>query len=90
MCITGLTTTETTTEYLLDEETNKLKVVKKKVQEKNLPPNADLIKLIYQQVVESKTNYEQLTDEELEIEKQKLLNKLMEEEVANRKNKSKS
>lgn len=90
MCITGLTTTETTTEYSLDEETNKLKVVKKKVQEKNLPPNADLIKLIYQQVVETKTNYEKLTDEELEIEKQRLLNKLVEEEVASRKNKSKS
>ena len=90
LCITGLTTKEITTEYSLDEETNQLKVVKQKVQEKNLPPNSDIIKLVYQHVVESKVDYNRLTDEELENEKQRLLKELKEKENACRKNQSKS
>ena len=79
-----------TTEYCLDEETNELKVVKQKVQEKSLPPNIDIIKLIYQHLVDSKQDYNKLTDEELEIEKQRLLKELRREEIASRKNQSKS
>ena len=86
----GLTTKEVTTEYCLDEETNTLKVVKQKVQEKSLPPNIDIIKLVYQHVVENKQNYNKLTDEELEQEKQRLLKELRREEIASRKNQSKS
>lgn len=67
-----------------------MKVVKQKIQEKSLPPNIDIIKLIYQQLVETKQDYSKLTDEELEKEKQRLLNELKEEEIASRKNKSKS
>lgn len=81
----GLTTKETTIEYVLDEETNEMKVVKKKVQEKNLPPNIDIIKLIYQHLVEPKTDYESMTDEELEQEKQRLLQQLKEKESVSRK-----
>lgn len=85
-----MTTKEITTEYSLDEETNTLKVVKQKVQEKSLPPNIDMLKLIYPHVVEEKQDYNKLTDEELESEKQRLLKELRREEIASRKNQSKS
>ena len=87
LCIKGLTTKEIITEYGLDEETGKLKVIKQKVSEKNLPPNVDLLKLIYPHLVEEKTDYNKLTDEELEKEKQRLLKELKESESASRKNK---
>jgi len=90
LCITGLTTKEVTTEYCLDEETNKLKIVKQKVQEKTLPPNNDIIKLIYQNIVEEKVDYNKLTDEELEKEKQRLLKELKESESVSGKNKCKN
>ena len=67
-----------------------MKVVKQKVQEKSLPPNIDIIKLIYQHFVESKQDYNKLTDEELEEEKQRLLKELRREEIASRKNQNKS
>lgn len=40
--------------------------------------------------MDCKQDYSKLTDEELESEKQRLLNELREEEIASRKNKSKS
>ena len=79
-CIKGLTTKETVTEYAVDDETGKLKIVKQKVSEKNLPPNVDLLKIIYPHMLETKTDYNSLTDEELEAEKQRLLKKLKESE----------
>ena len=60
------------------------------MQEKNLPPNSDIIKLVYQQVVETKVNYDKLTDEELEQEKQRLLKELKEQENGGRKVQGKS
>ena len=84
----GLTTKEVVTEYGIDEETGKLKILKQKVNEKSLPPNVDILKLIYPYLVETKTDYNKLTDEELEKEKQRLLKELKEKESANRKNKS--
>ena len=87
-CIKGLTTKEVVTEYVLDEDTGKMKVVKQKINEKSLPPNVDLLKLIYPHLVEEKTNYESLTDEELEKEKQRLLKELKESENVGRKNKN--
>ena len=74
----------------MDEETNTLKIVKQKVQEKSLPPNIDIIKLIYQHLMENKQDYNKLTDEELESEKQRLLKELRREEIASRKNQNKS
>lgn len=88
-CILGLTTIETTTEYATDDNGD-LKVVKKKVQEKSIPPNVDLIKLIYQHLVEDEKDYEKMSDEELEREKQKLIKQLKEENDDSRKVKSKS
>ena len=88
-CITGLTTKEIVTEYDVDDD-GKLKIVKQKVQEKSLPPNIDIIKLVYQHLVDNKEDYNKLTDEELEEEKQRLLKELRREEIASRKNQSKS
>lgn len=55
-----------------------------------MPPNIDIIKLIYSHLVENKQDYNKLTDEELEAEKQRLLKELRREEIASRKNQSKS
>ena len=84
-CITGLTTKEIVTEYGVDDETGKLKVLKQKVNEKNVPPNTDIIKLIYQHYTDNKIDYNKLTDEELEKEKQRLLRELKGENNASRK-----
>lgn len=81
---------ETTTEYVVDEQTNKLKIVKKKVNEKNVPPNTDLIKLIYSHYVDQKTDFEEFSDEELEEEKQRLLKELKEKESGSTKSKNKN
>ena len=87
--ILGTTAKETTTEFVLDEETNKMKVVKKKVSEKFMPPNADIIKLFYQHYLGKDEDYEKLTDDELIMEKQRLLKEL-EEENDGRKSKTKN
>lgn len=58
--------------------------------EKNLPPNVDLLKLIYPHLVNEKTDYNKLSDEELEAEKQRLLKDLKEKESVSAKNKLKS
>lgn len=69
----------------MDEETGNLKIIKQKINEKTIPPNADIIKLIYQHYAEEKVDYEKLTDEELEREKQRLILELKEKENASRK-----
>ena len=89
-CVKGLTTREVITDYAVDDETGNLKIVKQKVSEKNLPPNVDLLKLIYPHLIEEKTDYNKLTDEELEEEKQRLLKELKETESVGGKNKLKS
>ena len=65
-------------------------MVKQKVQEKTLPPNVDLMKVVYQQIVEPKSGYDDMSDEELEKEKQRLLKELKESENVGGKNKRKS
>ncbi len=70
---------------MFDENSNQMKLVKQKVNEKTLPPSTDIIKLIYQQN-DNKDGYEAMSDEELEQEKQRLLKKLKEENSGSRKN----
>ena len=70
----------------MDEEKNELKITKQKVSEKSIPPNVDVIKLMYQYYFSKQTNYDELTDEELEKERQRLLSQLKEEENGSRKN----
>lgn len=69
-----------------------MKLVKKKVNEKSLPPNADLIKIIFQQIRDEQNNeldYDKLTDEELEKERVRLLKELKEMENDSGKGKTK-
>ena len=78
---------------MLDSETNEMKLVKKKVNEKSLPPNIDLIKIIFQQIKEEddkKYDYDKMSDEELEQERQRLLKELKEMNNDSRKGKSSS
>ena len=83
-----MTIKEVTTEYVRDDETGEMVQVKQKVCEKSIPPNNDIIKLIYQHLAENKKDYNSLTDEELEIEKIRLLNELKEKENERGKNKT--
>ena len=55
-----------------------------------MPPNIDILKLIYQHLVEGETDYERLSDEDLEKEKQRLLKELKEKESVSRKVKNKN
>ena len=70
-----------TTEYVHDEDTGEMKISKQKIVEKNIPPNIDILKMIYQHLVSSKDNYNEMTDEELEKEKDRLLKELRSESV---------
>ena len=88
-CVLGMTTRETTTEYAPDDN-GELKIVKQKVSEKTIPPNVDIIKLVYQSSMDKKIDYEKMTDEELEQEKQRLLKELKEKENDSGKVKNKS
>lgn len=88
--ILGFNSKETTTEYMVDEETGKLRIAKQKVQEKVLPPNIDLLKILCQQIEKPKEDYNSLTDEDLEKEKNRLLKLLKEEESVSRKVKNQS
>ncbi len=85
-----MTTKEVVTEFAVDDETGDLKIVKQKVSEKYLPPNIDLLKMIYPQMSTTKEDYNALTDEELETEKQRLLKELKENGNAGGKNQNKN
>ena len=71
----GYTATEQTTEYSPDGE-----VVKRKVTSKHFPPDISALKA-YLELISSGEDYESMTDEELEREKQRLLKEL--EEIKN-------
>lgn len=82
-----MTTKEIVTEYAPDENGD-MKIIKQKVNEKIIPPNTDIIKLVYQHYADQKVSYESMTDEELEKEKQRLIALIKEEEDAGRKGKN--
>lgn len=68
----GYTATEQTMEYSPDGE-----VVKKKVTSKHYPPDITALKA-YLELVSGREDYESMTDEELEREKERLLKELEE------------
>ena len=70
----GYTVNEKTMEYSPDGE-----VVKKKVTSKHFPPDISALKA-YLELISSEEDYESMTDEELEREKERLLKKLEETE----------
>ena len=88
-CIVGSSVKEITTEYVHDEDSGEMKILKQKVVEKSIPPNIDILKMIYQHLVCSKDDYNNMSDEELEKEKLRLLKELKEKGVG-RENKSKN
>ena len=88
-CVLGTTTKEVISEYVFDENQNKMVLTKQKINEKELPPNADIIKLFYQHFLLEEDSLTKLTDEELLKEKERLLQQLKEEENASRKSKNK-
>ena len=55
-----------------------------------MPPNVDLLKMIYPQIEKNAMDYEKLSDEDLEKEKQRLLKELKESESVSGKNKCKN
>ena len=71
----GYTVTEKTTEYSPEGE-----VVKKKVTQMHFPPDISALKA-YLELISSEEDYESMTDEELEREKERLLKEL--EEIKN-------
>lgn len=69
--ITGFCAKEVVNEYVLDSEGNKV-LSKQKVSKKHIPPNTDILKMIFTKA-EVGANFDGWTDAELEKEKQRLL-----------------
>lgn len=67
----GYTVTETATEYVIDEEGNR-KPVREKTQKKHIPPDTAALKA-YLERKGREDDFANLTDEELEAERQRLL-----------------
>lgn len=63
---------EVTEEYVVDNETKVVELQKKKVVTKQMPPDIEAYRMLYGQ-----TLYDNLTDEELEREKERLLRQLL-------------
>ena len=61
ICVKGTTSKEITTEYVVDEETGKMKAVKQKINEKTIPPNVDLLKLLYAGSKQPEDDYEKMS-----------------------------
>ncbi len=70
----GYDFTETVMEYVLDDEG--IKLSKKKVTKKNVPPDMTALKML---LCEEQTDLSNMTDEELEKEKLRLISILAEE-----------
>lgn len=68
-CATGLSASETVEEFSV--ENGELKLVKKKVTKREIPPDIKAVKLLMD-------GREELSDEELEAEKKRLLDMLKE------------
>lgn len=69
-CATGLSASETVEEFAVQD--GELKLVKKKVTKREIPPDIKAVKLLLD-------GREELSDEELEAERQKLIDMLKED-----------
>ncbi len=76
----GFILEEVVEEYCKDEESNKMVLSKKKVTTKEVPPDTASIKFLIEYETLSKDRFSNMTDEELLIEKERLL-KLLKEEM---------
>lgn len=75
--VNGMVVKEVTKEYVSEE--GELKLIKKKVNEKTLPPNTDIVKMLFSSSKSETSKYKEMTDEELEEEKQRLLLEIQKE-----------
>ena len=71
----GFKNTEMIEDYALDAETGELKLLKRRITTKFVPPDLDAYKMLYGQ-----NNFEKLSDEELEKEKTRLIKSLIQSE----------
>lgn len=76
----GCTTSEVVEEYAINNEDGNLQLVKKKVTTKKMPPDIAAAKTLLEFYGEGNA-YENLTDEELQKEKQRLLKLLQKTEA---------
>ena len=77
--ISGLVTKEEINEYVFDEDDKKMKLVKQRVKTNTVPPSIDIIKLLFLKG-NNENDYSSYSNEELELEKKKLLEQLKERE----------
>lgn len=77
----GYDSTEVTEEYS-DDGSGGVRMLKRKVVQKNVPPDVSALKLLLE-LSENKVCVEDMSDEELEREKRRLIKILMEEENDN-------
>ena len=75
----GYDSTEVTEEYL-GSDSGEIRMVKRKVVQKNVPPDVSALKLLIELNGEG-VSVENMSDEELEKEKRRLIKMLMEEKV---------
>ncbi len=75
---TGYKVEESVCEYGMEDD--QIKLVKKKVSTKYYPPDLSAINML---LTEKESDYKSLTDEELEEEKQKILNLIKEIDCGN-------
>lgn len=75
----GFDATETVEEYVFNGDDGEVKLSKKKVTKKKIPPDMTAIKIL---MAEDIKNVAEMTDEELKIEKDRLLKILAEENSA--------
>lgn len=74
----GFNNIETIEDYAIDEESGELKLVKKRVTTKYVPPDLEAYKMLY-----GTTNFDALSDEELEKEKVRLIKTLIDVKKTN-------
>ncbi len=77
----GYDSTEVTEEYL-DDGSGGIRMLKRKVVQKNVPPDVSALKLLIE-LSDNQDKIEDLSDEELESEKRRLIKMLMEENYDN-------
>lgn len=73
--VKGFCLKEVINEYVLDDNGNK-QLSKQKISKKLVPPNTDILKMLFNKTDTSATNFENWSDAELEKEKQRLLKML--------------
>lgn len=70
--VKGFCLKEETNEYVLDSQGN-MQLTKQKISKKIVPPNTDILKMIFTKTETQTANFDNWSDAELEKEKQRLL-----------------